>query len=156
MNPVDADTERHVAPVGRVSSEAHRQRDGERDEKDEGAKRAAGLEPQQQGDDDRHQPRRKDLAQVGLRHDPRDGGDARGERRAAHRLGSHEQLGAGRQQEHDQAPHDPAAETGPRGVEIGGGRAREQQLEREAADRRGEAQQDESADERGDHLTRKD
>ena len=43
----------------------------------------------------------------------------------------------------------------PRGGEIGRGRCREQLLEREAAGRGGEAQQDESADERGDHLIRK-
>ena len=89
-NPVDADTERRIAPVGRVSGEAHRQRDGQRDQKDEGAKRAAGLERQQQGHYYRHQPRRENLAQVSLRHDGGDGGDARSERRAAHRVNSHE------------------------------------------------------------------
>jgi hypothetical protein len=58
------------------------------------------------------------------------------------------------EQEHDQALMTRGGD-GPRGVEIGRGRSPEQQLEHEASDRGGEAQQDESADERGDHLIRK-
>jgi len=155
VSPVDRDGERHVAPVGGVTGEADRQRDAGRDEQDEGLKRAGPLGREQQGDHHRRPSRREDLAEVGARQDARDGRDARPERRAAHRLGSHEKLGPGRHQKDDEARRDPAAKTGARDVEIGRGRRREQETEHQAADRRREAQQDESPDERGDHLTRK-
>ena len=155
MSPVDRDGERHIAPVGGVAGEAERQRDPHHDEEHEGPKRAGALGREQQGDHQRHRARREDLAEVGPRHDARDGRDARAERRAAHRLGSHEQLGPGCQQKDDEAGRDPAAKPGAGDVEIGRGRRREQEPEHQAADRRGKAQQDEAPDERGDHLTRK-
>ena len=154
VHPVDAGTQRQVAPVRRVPGEGRRERDGERQAKRGHAQRARAPRREKERQREQREPGDPDHTEVRARQHRREGGDRGRQRTIGHGLGPRHQIGRRGGEQDDEAQHSQSAEP-PAGAVDHRRRVRQHhQLDDEAADERRQGQEADPADPRGDHELR--